>query len=111
MKKPQRRARKKGEDLWVSIHLTGKSDPDLIAWWDGTPEGDGSKLIKQAIREKHLAAQGPSEIELLRQEIRALMKLIGAGGHISPSLQEDGESQLDPEIAAARREQLRKAKW
>jgi len=113
MKKPLRKARKRGDDVWKSLHLTGKSDQDIMDWWDELEEGEGSRKVKAAIREMYLTPQGPSEIELLRREIQALTRMIQAGNLTPrPPLQDgEGEGQLDPAVAAARREQLRKAKW
>jgi hypothetical protein len=36
------------------------TDPDLVEWWQGLPEGQGSEILRQIIR-AHIAAQAATE--------------------------------------------------
>lgn len=74
--------------------------PDLVAWWQSLPEGQGSEILRTIIR-THLATQGVSDqqqilalLHNLSRDVKAIGQQIKGAAYTAPELPTTEESGL-----------------
>lgn len=113
-----RSRRQKTDDRMVTIRLHPGLDDDLIRWWEQQPNGDGSDLIKEALRQIYLnktvvdLAAEVAGLRISQERMNAKIDLLAR--QISQGIQVTGEVQgprIDAEQAAKRRQQILSRGW
>lgn len=107
----------KKRQAYIHARLSRVQDADLIAWWEGVPQGEGSDILKAALR-AYLKGGQPKEAEPatrgdLEQMAAWLVEQMKGMAIAAPAaaIQDDKAERLSKEEAQERERNIRKRKW
>ena len=95
----------------ISSQLMPGVDDDLIEWWDGLEQGQGSREIRAALR-AYIGQKPTQDAHTNRlEQVCARLEALARQGFCAPAKPADDQSGLSANELESRRQNLLKRKW